>query len=216
MLTATAQVSFRGRCDASHPEIEGSYRTRNERPPWAVPEQDNSAAMQRALADALRLAQLQADVLARLNEADRAGDDEAVLRGHAELDHVMARMAEAERVRTGARATAPEDADLMCAGCGAAAQPVYQTPRLLGYRCTGCGWTGDDPAAQAEQRRGQAREAAAAAVQRAVKEIGTALELLDQRSKKARAEGTRALRVLHKDLAVVEGRLRRTELSSRA
>lgn len=176
-----------------------------------VPPQDNSA-VQRALADAAALAQLQVDVLVRLTEADRAGDDEAVLRCHAELDHVMARMAETELVRSGARAAVPED-DLICAGCGAAARPVYETPRLLGYRCAGCGWTGDDPAAQAQQRRAPAREAAAAAVERAVQEIGDALLILDHRSKKTRAEGARKLRVLHKDLAVVEGRLHRTELS---
>lgn len=176
-----------------------------------VPQQDNSA-VQRALADAAALARLQVDVLVQLTEADRAGDDEAVLRCHAELDHVMARMAETELVRSGARATVPED-DLICAGCGAAARPVYETPRLLSYRCVGCGWTGDDPAAQAEQRRAQAREAAAAAVERAVQEIEDALLILDHRSKKTRAEGTRKLRLLHKDLAVVEGRLHRTELS---
>jgi hypothetical protein len=67
---------------------------------WTVPQQDNPA-VRRALADAAALAQLQVDVLVRLNEADRAGDDGAVLRCHAELDHVMARMAEAELVRTG-------------------------------------------------------------------------------------------------------------------
>jgi len=203
--------------------------------PWDVPQQDNSGmlagadrqspddyfpsaperhrAVRRALTDALRLAELQLDVLARLNEADLAGDDEAVLRCHAELDHVMARMAEAERVRTGARATVPEDNDLMCASCGTAVQPVYETPRLLGYRCAGCGWAGDDPAAQAERRRGKARHAAAAAIERAVREMGDALAILDHRGKTAREEGIRALRRLHKDLAVVEGRLRRTELS---
>jgi hypothetical protein len=177
---------------------------------WTVPQQDNSA-VRRALADAAALARLQVDVLVRLNEADRAGDDETVLRCHAELDHVMARMAEAELVRTGAQAAVPED-DLMCAGCGTAARPVYETPRLLGYRCTGCGWTGDDPAAQAQRRRTQAREAAAAAVERAVQEIGDALLILNHRSKKTRAEGIRKLRLLHKDLAAVEGRLHRTEL----
>jgi hypothetical protein len=171
-------------------------------------------AVQRALADALQLAQLQVDVLARLSEADRAGDDEAVLRCHAELDHVTARLAEADRVRSGAPATVASDGDLTCAGCGAAAQPVYETPRLLGYRCTGCGWTGDDPAAQAERKQAQAKEAAAAAVGRAVQEIGGALATLDQRGKKAREEGIRALRLLHQDLALLAGRLRRTGLSS--
>lgn len=88
---------------------------------------------------------------------------------------------------------------------------VYETPRLQGYRCTGCGWTGDDPAAQAERKR---RQAKAAAVERAVQGIGDTLVILDHRGKKAREEGIHALRLLHRDLAVVEGRLRRTELPS--
>jgi hypothetical protein len=181
--------------------------------------QDDSAALtgqdrQRPLADALALAQLQVDVLVRLDEASQARDDEAVLRCHAELDHVMARMAEAERVRTGALVAAAEGNDLMCASCGTAAQPVYETPRLLGYRCTGCGWRGDDPAAQAKHRRDQARDAAAAAVGPTVRGIGNALAILEHRGRKSREEGIHALRLLHKDLAVVEGRLRRTELST--
>lgn len=61
-------------------------------------------AVRRALADALQLARLQIHVLVRLEDADKAGDDEAVLNCHVELDHIMARIAEAEQVRIGARA----------------------------------------------------------------------------------------------------------------
>lgn len=104
-------------------------------------------------------------MLVRLDEADRAGDDEA----------------------------------------------VYQTPRLLGYRCTRCGWTGDDPAAQEERRRAKARDAAAAAVERAIDGIENALAILDHRGRKAREEGLSALRLLHDDLAAADDRLRRTQ-----
>jgi hypothetical protein len=175
-----------------------------------VPEQERRRAVQRALADALQLARLQADVLVRLDEADQAGDDEAVLRCHAELDHVMARMAEAERVRSGAQAAPPDENDLICAGCGAAAEPLYETPRLLGYRCTCCDWVGHDPAAEADRQRAEAKDAACAAVERAVAAIGNALATLGHRGKKARDEGIGALRVLRDDLAAADSRLRRT------
>jgi hypothetical protein len=176
----------------------------------SVPEQERRRAVQRALADALQLARLQADVLVRLDEADQAGDDEAVLRCHAELDHVMTRMAEAERVRAGAQVAPPGENDLICAGCGAAAEPWYQTPRLLGYRCSHCDWVGHDPAAEADRRRAEAREASSAAVERAVETIGDALAVLGHRGKKARDEGIGVLRGLHDDLAAVDSRLRRT------
>ena len=169
-------------------------------------------AVHRALADELQLARLQAEVLVRLDQADQAGDDEAVLRCHAELDHVMARVTEAERVRSGAQDALPGVNDLICVGCGAAAGPVYQTPQLLGYRCTHCGWTGDDPAAQAERRRAEARDAAAAVVERAAAGIADALVVLGHRGRKARDECAGLLRDLRDDLATVDGRLHRAEL----
>ncbi len=167
-------------------------------------------ALRRALADELQLARLQAEVLVRLDQADQAGDDDAVLRCHAELDHVVAGITEAERVRSGARVAQPEGNDLICAGCGSAAEPVYQTPRLLGYKCAHCGWTGDDPAAQAERRRAEAMDAAAAAVEQAVQGIADALVVLGHRGRKARDECTALLHDLGEDLATVDGRLRRT------
>ena len=169
--------------------------------------------MQRALADELQLARLQADVLVRLDEADQAADDEAVLRCHAELDHVMTRMAEAERVRVGAQVAPPDENDLICAGCGAAAKPQYETPRLLGYRCSSCDWVGDDPTAEADRRRAEAKEAACDAIERAVESIGEALAVLGHRGKKARDEGVGALIVLRDDLAAIDGRLRRAQMS---
>ena len=81
-------------------------------------------AVRRALADALQLSHLLAEVLVRLEQADRTGDDDTVLRCHAELDHVMAQIAAAERVRTGEQAASLEDNDLFCAVCGAAAEPI--------------------------------------------------------------------------------------------
>ncbi len=173
--------------------------------------QERRRAVQRALADELQLARLQADVLVRLDEADQAGDNEAVLVCHAELDHVMTRMAEAERVRGGAGAAPTDENDLICAGCGAAAEPQYETPRLLGYRCSPCGWVGDDPAAEADRRRAEAKDAACTAIEQAVASIGDALAILDHRGKKARDEGIGTLRALHDDLAAVDGRLRRTQ-----
>jgi hypothetical protein len=168
-------------------------------------------AVQRALADALRLARLQTEILARLEEADRAGDDEAVLCCHAELDHVMARIAETEQVRTGARVTLAGD-DLVCAGCGSAAEPVYQQPRLLGFQCSSCGWSGDDPAAQADRKRAEALDAAAAAIGPAVQAIGETVTILGQRrGKQARNEGISALRELQEILTAVDQRLRRAQ-----
>lgn len=179
-----------------------------------VPVPERRRAVRRALADARELAQLQVEVLARLDEADHAGDDAAVQRCHAELDHVMAMMAEIEQVRTGARVASPEAIDMACAGCGAAAEPVYETPRLLRYTCTTCGWTGHDPAAQAARKHAEAKDAAAAAVGRAVPAIEEALAMLDRRgkldrnAKKARDQGISALRAVHESLAAAGKRLR--------
>lgn len=113
-----------------------------------------------------------------------------------------------ERRRAVQRAPTDEN-DLICAGCGAAAEPQYETPRLLGYRCSRCDWVGDDPAAAADRRRSEARDAACEAVERAVESIGEVLAILGHRGKKARDEGVGALSVLRDDLATVDGRLRR-------
>jgi hypothetical protein len=155
------------------------------------PGTDRHRAVRQALADALALARLQ-----------------TVVRCHAELDHVMARMAETEEVRVGRRAVAAVN-DLACAGCGAAAAPVYELPRLLGYRCTHCGWKGDDPAALDEQKRAEALGQARVAVERAVERVGDALAVLGQRGKKAKEEGVTKLRELQADLAALDKCLRK-------
>jgi hypothetical protein len=170
-------------------------------------------AVQRALAEALRLAHLQTEILVRLEQADQAGDDETVLCCHAELDHVMARIAEAEQVRTGARATLADAGDLTCAGCGAAAEPLYEQPRLLGYQCASCGWSGDDPDAQAGRKRAEALESAAAAIDPAVQTLSDTISTLDRRGKQARNDGIAALRDLQQTLTAAGQRLRRTQLA---
>jgi hypothetical protein len=137
-----------------------------------LPRSRRRRVAQQALADALALARLQADVLARPGEADRAGDDEAVLRCHAELDHVMARSSGADQVRTGVRAATAAGSDLACSGRGAAAGPACGKPRLPGCRCAHCGWQADDPAARAERKRAEALTAAASAVERAIPLVG--------------------------------------------
>jgi len=175
-----------------------------------LPGAERHQVVQRALVDAMELARLQADVLARLQEADRAGDDETVLRCHAELDHVMTRMFEADQVRTGVRAASAAGNDLACAGCGAAAEPVYESPRLLGYRCAHCGWQGDTPDAQAERKRAEALAAAASAVERAIPLVESAQASFAQRGKRARGEGIATLRKLHEDLAAIGRRLRKS------
>jgi hypothetical protein len=85
-----------------YPEDSPATLTRSER----------HRAIQRALADALQLSRLLTDVLVRLDEADQAGDDEAALHGHAELDHIMVRLAEAESVRTEEQAALRDENDL--------------------------------------------------------------------------------------------------------
>jgi len=173
------------------------------------PGTDRHRAVRRALTDALALARLQADVLTRLEEADQAGDDEAVVLCHVELDHVMAAMAETEQVRTGERDALTGENDLTCGGCGAAAEPVYARPRLLGYRCAECGLEGEDPAVRDERKRAGAFEAARTAVEQAADRIEDALATFGHRGKKAREEGIAALRGVETDLTALGQRLRK-------
>jgi hypothetical protein len=161
---------------------------------------DRQQAVRRALAEALQLTRLQVGVLVRLEEADEAGDVAAVLRYHAELDDLMTRLTTVDRVRTGVRAELPDETDLSCSACGAVTEPLYETPRLLGYTCGACGWTGDDPAVQAERRDEEAKDFAAKTVQRSVPALRDAMETLNHRGKKERQQGTAALAALHENL----------------
>jgi hypothetical protein len=175
-----------------------------------LPGAERHRAVHRALAEARNLARLQIELLTRLDQADQAGDDEAVLRCHTELDHVMTLIAETEQVRTGARASLASTGDLTCAGCGEAAEPVYERPRLLGYRCASCGWSGDDPDARAARKHAEALASAAAAVAPAIEVLGDAITTLGQRGKRARTDGLAALRDLQQSLTAADQRLRRT------
>ncbi|MGD0555249.1 MAG: hypothetical protein ABSA93_09750 [Streptosporangiaceae bacterium] len=169
---------------------------------------DRQQAVRRALAEALQLTRLQVGVLVRLEEADEAGDVAAVLRYHAELDDLMTRLTTVDRVRTGVRAELPDETDLSCSACGAVTEPLYETPRLLGYTCGACGWTGDDPAVQAERRDEEAKDFAAKTVQRSVPALRDAMETLNHRGKKERQQGTAALAALHENLEQAAKRLR--------
>src|ERR1700740_2614300 len=82
------------------------------------PGTDRRRAVGQAVADALALARLQAEMLVRLQAADEAGDDESVLLWHTELDHIMARMAETEQVRVGSRPVPGAGHGLKCVGRG--------------------------------------------------------------------------------------------------
>lgn len=174
------------------------------------PGTDRHRAVRQAVADALALARLQAEVLVRLQAADEAGDDESVLLWHTELDHVMARMAETEQVRVGSRPALTSGNDLMCAGCSEAAEPLCERPTLLGYRCRYYGWKGDDPAVRDEQKRAEALGQARIAIEQAVERVGDALGILDHRGKRAKEQGVAVLRGLQADLAALGKHLRKT------
>ena len=176
----------------------------------AAAERERHYALQQALADALELARLQVEVLERLHAADDRGDDEVVQRCHAQLDYVMSRVAEVEGVRRGAKQARGAISDVDCANCGAPAEPVYETPHLLGYECIKCDWTAHEPAAQELRKRAQAKDAAVTAVERAVPVIEETLDILHQRGKRAREDGINALRTVQQDLAAVDKRLRNT------
>lgn len=173
-----------------------------------VLETERQRTVRRALAEALQLTRLQVGVLVRLDEADEAGDEGAVLRYHAELDDLMTRLAIIDRVRTGVHGQIPDRTDLSCAACGAIAEPAYETPRLLGYQCGACGWTGDDPSVVAERRYDEARDFAAGATERALAGLQDAMETLSQRGKKAQQEGLAALDTVRETLDQATRRLR--------
>jgi hypothetical protein len=169
---------------------------------------DRQHAVRRALAEALQLTRLQVGVLVRLDQADEAGDEAAVLRYHAELDDLMTRLTVIDLVRTGVRGPLSAETDLSCAACGAIAEPVYETPRLLGYKCDACEWTGDDPSVVADRRYDEARDFAAAATERALVGLKDAMETFSQRGKKAQQEGMAALDTVRETLDQATKRLR--------
>ena len=187
-----------------------------------------SPSVRRAWADALELANLQVEVLTELQEADRRGDDVEVQRCVAALDHVMGQAEAAERVRRKLGVEAPGDdgEDLddaapldepTCVECGALAQPLYDPPRLLGYRCPRCDWTADDPAAQAARRLDAARDGAVAAIRQAAGAVEAALAGVRQRRKKQQHEqGLRDLEAVVAILDPAAKRVARAEQQLRA
>lgn len=136
--------------------------------------------------DAVELARLQLEVLTGLADAEGRGDEREVERAHAMLDRVMADAARVEGMRRGrepgTEAAAAVD-ELSCAGCGAPAQPRYETPRLLGYDCQQCGWKSHDPGARAERKLAEAKDATSKQVGKAVPALRAALPELRGRKK---------------------------------
>lgn len=179
------------------PEEETAYPT------------EYSPSARRAWADALELANLQVEVLTQLHDADRRADDAEVRRCVAALDHVMAQVAAAERVRKDLGEDEAALDEMACVGCGARAQPVYDAPRLLGFRCPRCEWAADDPVAQAAQRLDAAKDAAAGQVPQVAAAIGAALVNLRQRRKKQ--QSLHDLEALTASLDAAARRVRRAE-----
>lgn len=150
-----------------------------------------SAALRRAVRDALELARLQVQVLTELRDAEVRGDEEGVARAHLSMDRVMADVVRVEEVRSG-RVEADGDEggvadELACGGCGAMAEPRYTRPRLLGYSCPQCGWKSHDPAAQAEEKFVEARDDACA-------KLGKAVAVLDRATPELRGRKSARLR----------------------
>lgn len=186
-----------------------------------------SPSARRAWAGALELANLQVEVLTQLHDADQRGDDVEVQRCVAALDHVMGQVAAAERVRGKLGADGPPDAgegwedsaaldEPACVECGALTQPVFDPPRLLGYRCPHCHWTADDPAAQAAGKLDAARDAAISAIRPAPAAIEKALAGVRQRRKKQHEQGLRDLEAVAASLDTAVKRVARAEEQLRA
>jgi hypothetical protein len=174
------------------------------------PSLERHYALQRALADGLQLAELQVEILQRLTAADHDGDEAAIQRYHAELGHIMSRVADVERVRTGTDPTQSEMGHVACASCGSLAEPTYETPRLLGYRCP-CGWTATDPAAQTTAKNVQAKEAAILLIDRILPTLQATQVTLGRRGKKAHQDGLSTLRRVHDELTAASNRIHATQ-----
>lgn len=198
-----------------------------------------SPSLRRSWAHALELANLQVEVLTQLHEADGRADDVGIQRCVAALDHVMTQVADAERLRRKLSEDPPRpasDADSeqaatvdaatvdaatvdepACVACGALTQPVYEAPRLLGYRCPRCDWSADDPMSQAAQRLDAAKDAAVEAIRKAPDAIGAALVNVRERRKKQQHErGLRDLEAAVANLDTVANRVTRAEQQLRA
>lgn len=159
---------------------------------------------------ALELARVQVEVLTELCAADRRGDQDSAQRLTKTLDDVMADVLQVDRRR---REGDPAEAtdELACSVCGAATLPRYETPQLLGYSCTSCDWTGDDPVATATAKAAEARAEAAATIAPAAEAVEEALGDLRRRGKAAHRQGLDTLERAHETLVGAAETLRRAE-----
>lgn len=160
---------------------------------------------------ALELARVQVDVLTELCTADSRGDQEAAQRLSQTLDDVMADVLRVDRRRHDADPAEETSYELACSVCGAATLPRYETPRLLGYGCTGCDWTGHDPVATATAKVTETRTEAAAAVAPAAAAIEEAVTDLQRRGRAAHRQGLDALEQTRRTLTEAADALRRAE-----
>lgn len=159
---------------------------------------------------ALELARVQVEVLTELRAADARGDQESAQRLTKTLDDLMADVLRVDRRRREGDPAEASD-ELVCSVCGAATLPRYETPHLLGYSCTSCDWTGDDPVATATTKAAEARADAAATVGPAAAAIEEAIGDLSRRGKAAHRQGLDTLERTRRTLAEAADALRRAE-----
>lgn len=160
---------------------------------------------------ALELARVQVEVLTELCAAEARGDQDAAQRLAKTLDDVMADVLRLDRRRHDDDPAEEESDELACSVCGAATLPRYETPRLLGYDCTSCDWSGDDPAATATAKLVEARTEAAATVGTAAEAVEEALGDLRRRGRAAHRQGLETLEATRRTLAEAAAALRRAE-----
>jgi hypothetical protein len=159
---------------------------------------------------ALELARVQVDVLTELCAADSRGDQESAQRLTKTLDDVMADVLRVDRRRREGDPAEASD-ELACSVCGAATLPRYETPHLLGYSCTSCDWSGDDPVATLTAKAAEARTEAAATVGPAAEDIEDALADLRRRGRSAHRQGLETLERTRDALTEAAEALRRAE-----
>ena len=149
------------------------------------------------------LARALAGVLADLDEAGRDGAAAQAAGCHAQADHLMAELAEADEVRHGVR---DRTAGLDCAACGSVAEPVIDT-QLVGWRCPVCSWHGEEPAVHDQRRRAKAADALIDACATALTGLDAALDDLGHRDKRRRQQAITRLSDLRTELTTAHSRV---------